>query len=232
MGEIRDILRRFHEIEIQDLDDVGMKAIVLILAISFAASTVLFVSYQLWFERRSTGTDIHRSFLLIGPAVTAIFLCLQFSLPLSLGLLGALSIVRFRTPIKEPEEIGFLMVLIASSLCCATLNIRFLGALLGTMLLGLLFLQFVGRWAKRERNRSSLVVDLPDDAASTLEEMLGSLQNGNRGFQLQSVETAGGRTRFCLWLDGDDERALLDAQRSITESLPEAEVRFYLPAAH
>ena len=35
---------------------------------------------------------------------------------MSLGLLGALSIVRFRTPIKEPEEIGFLMVVIATSL--------------------------------------------------------------------------------------------------------------------
>jgi len=32
-------------------------------------------------------------------------------------LLGALSIVRFRTPIKEPEEIGFIMLVVASALC-------------------------------------------------------------------------------------------------------------------
>ena len=42
--------------------------------------------------------------LLIGPSVTLLFICVQLSLPLSLGLLGALSIVRFRVPIKEPEE--------------------------------------------------------------------------------------------------------------------------------
>mgnify|MGYP006098524619 CR=1 FL=1 len=38
------------------------------------------------------------------------------SLALSLGLVGALSIVRFRTPIKEPEELGYLFLTIAAGL--------------------------------------------------------------------------------------------------------------------
>ena len=38
------------------------------------------------------------------------------SLALSLGLVGALSIVRFRTPIKEPEELGYLFLTIAVGL--------------------------------------------------------------------------------------------------------------------
>ena len=38
------------------------------------------------------------------------------SLALSLGLVGALSIVRFRTPIKEPEELAYLFVAIAMGL--------------------------------------------------------------------------------------------------------------------
>ncbi len=41
----------------------------------------------------------------MGLSITAIFICIQFSLPLSLGLLGALSIVRFRTPVKELRAI-------------------------------------------------------------------------------------------------------------------------------
>ena len=39
------------------------------------------------------------------------------SLALSLGLVGALSIVRFRTPIKEPEELAYIFVSIAVGLC-------------------------------------------------------------------------------------------------------------------
>lgn len=81
--------------------------------------------YKRYFDSNSTGSSIHRSFPLLAPSVTTIFLTVQFSLPLSLGLLGALSIVRFRTPIKEPEEIGFIMVVIACSLSIATFNLLF-----------------------------------------------------------------------------------------------------------
>lgn len=51
-----------------------------------------------------------------------LFLVIQTSIPLGLGLLGALSFVRFRTPIKDPAEIGFLLLLIASSIGAATGN--------------------------------------------------------------------------------------------------------------
>ena len=44
------------------------------------------------------------------------------SLALSLGLVGALSIVRFRTPIKEPEELAYLFVAIAMSSVVGGLN--------------------------------------------------------------------------------------------------------------
>ena len=47
------------------------------------------------------------------------------SLALSLGLVGALSIVRFRTPIKEPEELGYLFLTIAAGLGLgANVNIK------------------------------------------------------------------------------------------------------------
>ena len=45
-----------------------------------------------------------------------IILIVKSSLALSLGLIGALSIVRFRTPIKEPEELAYLFLSIAAGL--------------------------------------------------------------------------------------------------------------------
>ena len=55
----------------------------------------------------------HLPLILLMFPVTVLFLGIQTSIPLSLGLLGALSFVRFRTPVKDPAEIGFLLVLIA-----------------------------------------------------------------------------------------------------------------------
>lgn len=97
-------------------------AILVSLAASLAASWL----YGRFYERRGTGSQINRAFPLLGISITALFICIQVSLPLSLGLLGALSIIRFRTPIKEPEEVGFIMLVIAASIICATFNFQFL----------------------------------------------------------------------------------------------------------
>ena len=53
---------------------------------------------------------------LIGLTVFLVITVVKSSLALSLGLVGALSIVRFRTPIKEPEELGYLFLTIAVGL--------------------------------------------------------------------------------------------------------------------
>jgi len=54
--------------------------------------------------------------LALMPTMVLIISVVRSSLALSLGLVGALSIVRFRTPIKEPEELVYLFVAIAAGL--------------------------------------------------------------------------------------------------------------------
>ncbi len=76
--------------------------------------------YHLFYGSKTMGAGVNRTFLLGGPAVTALFLGIQSSIPLSLGLLGTLSFVRFRTPVKDPAEIGFLLLLIAGAIGIAT----------------------------------------------------------------------------------------------------------------
>jgi len=96
-------------------------AILVSLGASLAASWL----YARFYERRgpaarstapSPARHLHHRPLHLHPGVP----------PLSLGLLGALSIIRFRTPIKEPEEVGFIMLVIAASIICATFNFQFL----------------------------------------------------------------------------------------------------------
>lgn len=97
----------------------GLLAYLLAILMSLVFSLIFNAIYQLYSSRTATESSVNRSFVLIAPSVTAIFLVIQFSLPLSLGLLGALSFVRFRTPVKEAEDIGFILLVIATSLSCA-----------------------------------------------------------------------------------------------------------------
>ena len=53
------------------------------------------------------------TFIPLAIITTLVITVIKFSLALSLGLVGALSIVRFRTAIKEPEELAYLFLCIA-----------------------------------------------------------------------------------------------------------------------
>jgi hypothetical protein len=64
----------------------------------------------------SNRTTLAKTFLLVGVTTTLIITVVKSSLALSLGLVGALSIVRFRAAIKEPEELGYLFLTIAIGL--------------------------------------------------------------------------------------------------------------------
>jgi hypothetical protein len=108
---------------------VSPLAFLVLMAVSLAASLFIAYLYVHFYSNRATGSQVHRAFPLLGISITAIFVTIQFSLPLSLGLLGALSIVRFRTPIKEPEEIGFIMLVIATSIAVATFKLAFVGVI-------------------------------------------------------------------------------------------------------
>ena len=140
----------------EDSRNISYIGFALLIAASIASSVACSYLYLLFYDRNSTGSRVYRAFPLMGPAITCIFLTVQFSLPLSLGLLGALSIVRFRTPIKEPEEIGFILLLIALSLSIATFNLSFTIILFILAFLILLILQFV-KGFEANNNRTSLL---------------------------------------------------------------------------
>ena len=82
---------------------------------------MLLVSLISWYYKKfsqSLGGKTHIGSILplIGLTVFLVIVVVKSSLALSLGLVGALSIVRFRTPIKEPEELGYLFLTIAVGL--------------------------------------------------------------------------------------------------------------------
>ncbi|MBN2403211.1 MAG: DUF4956 domain-containing protein [Spirochaetes bacterium] len=145
----------------EQMGQIGFFPFIALLFISLLASMFISYLYLKFYRNRATGSQIHRAFPLLGIAITAIFICIQFSLPLSLGLLGALSIVRFRTPIKEPEEIGFIMLVVATSISCATFNLTFMGIILVVAYLALLALQKGPRFFKGRLNDGMLIITLP-----------------------------------------------------------------------
>ena len=148
---------------------------------SLAASIAVYFMYQLFYGSRYIGAGVHRTFLLGGPAITALFLGIKTSIPLSLGLLGALSFVRFRTPVKDPAEIGFLLLLIASSIGAATSNF-----LIIVVLFILVFLTLGIQWLTRNRftllGQGNLMISVEQAAFPDLEPKLTAFLKERLGY--------------------------------------------------
>jgi hypothetical protein len=140
--------------------DISPLAFLMLMAVSLLSSLFIAYLYVHFYSNRATGSQVHRAFPLLGISITAIFITIQFSLPLSLGLLGALSIVRFRTPIKEPEEIGFIMLVICVSIATATFKLAFVGIIF-VVALGALFAQAFGRRVGGGALDGTIVISLP-----------------------------------------------------------------------
>jgi hypothetical protein len=149
---------------VQKMAEVGLLPFFFMLLISLLSSLFISHLYLKFYGSKGTGSTLHRAFPLLGVAITAIFVSLQFSIPLSLGLLGALSIVRFRTPIKDPEEVGFILLVIASSLTCATFNIPFLMVIFSVAIIGLIILKFDKKFFRKNAEEGMLIIKVATKA--------------------------------------------------------------------
>jgi len=166
---------------------LSMNQIIVDLGFSIIASIIVYLLYQMFYGTRHIGAGVHRTFIIGGPAITALFLGIQVSIPLSLGLLGALSFVRFRTPVKDPAEIGFLLLLIATSIGAATGNF-----LITSLLILFVFIALGIHWLTRNRvsvfGRGQLMISIDQTAYSGLETKLSAfLKDRLKGLRLVTM---------------------------------------------
>ena len=95
---------------------LSIPILILNLAIGIVLSLILRWHFQRFGSTLSNRSEFNLVFPFVLLTTVPIITVVKSSLALSLGLVGALSIVRFRTPIKEPEELAYLFIAIAMGL--------------------------------------------------------------------------------------------------------------------
>lgn len=141
--------------------------------------------------------------LLVVTTILVIFV-VKSSLALSLGLVGALSIVRFRAAIKEPEEIIYLFACIAIGLALGAeyLTITLVGAVVFSIFV------FVTHHVRRKSREHTMMLtiagpskDFFEGDAERITSMVGELVGP---FTLQRLETDGDQVQFRAVVAPDD----------------------------
>lgn len=103
-------------LQLNTADASTLPAFAVNLVVAAVLAGVLSLSYVYFGQSLSNRRLFARNFLLLTLTTTLVISIVKSSLTLSLGLVGALSIVRFRAAIKEPEELAFLFLAIGIGL--------------------------------------------------------------------------------------------------------------------
>lgn len=114
--------------------NMNVSTIIFYLGVTFLLTTAVFLIYKLTFTGVAYSKNFNVSVVLTGMITTMIMMVIGNNLALSLGMVGALSIVRFRAAIKEPKDISYLFWSIAIGLSVGTGAIQI--AIIGTVSIG------------------------------------------------------------------------------------------------
>lgn len=137
---------------------------IIALGLSFALGLFIFYVYKKTFNGVMYSASFGVSLLAMTLITTLIILAVTSNIVLSLGMVGALSIVRFRSAIKEPLDIAFLFWSISAGIVTGAGLIPL--AIFGSLFIGIIMVIFVNK--KSTDNPYILVVNCANDNSEKL----------------------------------------------------------------
>lgn len=128
---------------LENVTSVSLLDMALALILAFGIGLFIFFVYKKTYSGVMYSASFGTTLVALTMITTVVILAVTSNVVLSLGMVGALSIVRFRTAIKEPLDIAFLFWSIAVGIVLAAGMIPL--AVIGSVIIGVILLVFVNR---------------------------------------------------------------------------------------
>ncbi len=127
----------------ENVTAVSLLDMAIALVLAFCIGLFIFMVYQKTYQGVMYSSSFGVTLIAMTMITTVVILAVTSNVVLSLGMVGALSIVRFRTAIKEPLDIAFLFWSIAVGIVLAAGFIPL--AVIGSVIIGVILLIFVNK---------------------------------------------------------------------------------------
>ncbi len=164
------------------------------------------------------------NFFLLAFTTMLIITIVKSSLALSLGLVGALSIVRFRSAIKEPEELVYLFLTISMGLGLGA-NQRIITILGALVLLSIIWIRFYTSKKSRQQNLY-LTVSGTGSEKPSLQDMDQLVQENFKASKLVRYDETSDLIETAYWVEIKKSEDLQNFKNKLNELGPEIRVSF------
>lgn len=146
---------------LENITSVSILDMALALILAFGIGLFIFFVYKKTYQGVMYSSSFGTTLVALTLITTVVILAVTSNVVLSLGMVGALSIVRFRTAIKEPLDIAFLFWSIAVGIVLAAGMIPL--AVIGSVMIGIILLVFVNK--KSHCNPYIIVLSCADSSS-------------------------------------------------------------------
>ena len=99
-----------------------IETVFLILVIAFIVAMIIYLTYKNTYTGVMYNPRFNVSLVMITMITTIVMVVIGSNISVSLGMVGALSIIRFRTAVKDPRDTAFIFWGVVSGLACGTQN--------------------------------------------------------------------------------------------------------------
>ena len=154
---------------LENVSSISVLDMILTIALSFGIGLFIFLIYKKTYRGVMYSSGFGTTLIALTMITSIVILAVTSNVVLSLGMVGALSIVRFRTAIKDPLDIAFLFWSIGAGIILAAGMIPL--AVIGSVCIGIILLVFVNR--KSHTHPYMVVLNCADhDAEVSAKEFL------------------------------------------------------------
>lgn len=196
------------------IGDTSVTEFLINIFITIALAYILGLVYSKYGSSLSNRKKLKQTFVLMAITVMIVITIVKSSLALSLGLVGALSIVRFRTAIKEPEELVYFFIAIAIGLGMGA-NQRFLTLIGATIIVIYIVIQNIN--AAKQEVLQNLIVTISNTSSSTLNEneILAILKEHCSNIDLRRLDEVNNTTELSLNVEFKSLDEIIKAKDSL-----------------
>ena len=182
--------------------------------IAIIISYIIGLVYSKYGNSLSNRKKLIQTFVLLSVIVMLVITIVKSSLALSLGLVGALSIVRFRTAVKEPEELVYFFLAIAIGLGLGA-NQRIITVIGAVIIIGYIIIQNMNAIKSVIQQNLILTISNTSDKNLNENEILDLLKKYCSSIELRRLDHINNTTELSLNVEFNDLTSILSAKNDL-----------------
>ena len=185
--------------------DLSVSRIMVTLLLTFAIAVYIFYIYRIITKSDFYFKNFNVSMAIISVVTAGIVLAMQSSVVISLGMVGALSIVRFRTAIKDPMDLLFLFWSIGTGIICGAGLFEMAIILSVIVTIGILCLDML------PMKKSPYIIIVNAASKEAENEICSIMKNQKAAYRIKSKNITKDGLDMILEVKAKDENSVADA---------------------